>query len=153
KYGSQYHHPLMHNDWSWDVTLGDPHIIIAITDDGLYLPHEDLYDNVWVNPGEIPASRLANLIDVDGDGLFTMRDLNDPANQGDYRITDLNGNGRIDPLDLLVPMNVDADGNDLGTGGWANGVDDEGNGYTDDLIGWDTSAGDNNPSHENADSH
>jgi subtilisin family serine protease len=152
-YSSQYFHPLIHDDWSWDVTQGDPHIVVAVTDDGIDLLHEDLYDNVWINPGEIPASRRANLTDVDGDGLITVRDLNAPVNQGPFKISDQNGNGRIDALDLLAPMKKDASGNDVGTGGWADGTDGDGNGYVDDLTGWDFSSGDNNPSEGAGASH
>ena len=63
-YGSQYHHTLMQNDDAWDVTLGDPSIIIGVTDDGFDLDHVDLQDNIWVNAGEIPG----NGIDDDGNG-------------------------------------------------------------------------------------
>jgi hypothetical protein len=74
-----------------------------------------------------------------------MQELNDPSNQGPFTITDQNNNGRIDALDLLTPTSQGEAGNDLGTGGWADGVDYEGNGYIDDVTGWDASAGDNNP--------
>ena len=144
-YSSQPHHPVMHNDWSWDVTQGDARTTVAVTDDGVDLTHEDLYENIWINQEEIPASRRAHLSDLNGDGLLTTRELNDPSNQGPFKITDQNSNGRIDSLDLLTAMSTDGAGVDAGTGGWANGVDDGGNGYMDDLAGWDASAGDNLP--------
>ena len=59
-YGNQYHHPLMENDLAWDTTLGDPSIIVAITDDGVDLSHPDLAANIYVNPGEIPGDGIDN---------------------------------------------------------------------------------------------
>ena len=103
-YSNQPHHPVMHNDWSWDVTQGDARITVAVTDDGVDLAHEDLYENIWINQEEIPASRRAHLSDLNGDGLLTTRELNDPSNQGPFKITDQNSNGRIDSLDLLTAM-------------------------------------------------
>jgi Subtilase family/PKD domain len=68
----------------WDVETGSDTAKIALTDSGVNYRHEDLVDNVWVNPGE----------DLDGDGeVFDLDDL--------------------------------------------NGVDDDGNGVIDDLIGYD----------------
>jgi subtilisin family serine protease len=58
---------------AWDVEKGDPDIIVAIIDIGFDTKHEDLQENLWHNPGEIPD----------------------------------------------------------------NGVDDDNNGYVDDIIGWD----------------
>ncbi|MCF8365495.1 MAG: S8 family serine peptidase, partial [Bacteroidales bacterium] len=89
-YAYQYHHPLMKNDQAWDITLGNPSIIIAITDDGVELTHSDLAPNIWVNTGELPG----------------------------------------------------------------NGIDDDGNGYIDDVNGWDFSSGNNNPNpNQSSDSH
>jgi len=65
-YGSQYHHPLMKNNLTWDITFGNPDIIVAITDDGVSLSHNDLSPNIWVNTGEIPG----NGIDDDGNGYI-----------------------------------------------------------------------------------
>lgn len=145
RYPQQYQHPLIQDDLAWDTTLGDPRVVIAVTDDGVDLDHEDLYQNIWINQGEIPASRRQNLVDVDGDGVISFTDLNDPANQGPFKITDINGDGRIDAADLLAPMDRDGNGNDRGTGGWATGQDKDGNGYVDDLVGWNTINGNNNP--------
>src|SRR5206468_284578 len=81
--------------------------------------------------------------DLARDNLVTFRDLNDPRDQGPGKITDVNADGRIDAPDLLATYNAD------GTGGWADGVNQDGNKYsytvnggttsrqyTDDLVGW-----------------
>jgi subtilisin family serine protease len=148
-YPQQAQHSPIQDNLAWDYTQGDPRIIIAVTDDGVDTNHEDLYQNIWINQAKIPPSRLKNLVDVDGDGYISFADLNNPINQGPFKITDINGDGRIDAADLLAPMDVDANGNDLGTGGWAVGRDTTGDGYVDDLVGWSTINGTNNPNPRN----
>ncbi len=49
---------------AWDVTTGTSDIVIAILDSGIRLNHQDLNDNLWTNPGEIPS----NGIDDDDNG-------------------------------------------------------------------------------------
>lgn len=49
---------------AWNHTLGDPQVIVAVTDTGIAPGHPDLRDNLWVNTGEIPD----NGIDDDGNG-------------------------------------------------------------------------------------
>ena len=66
RYGQQYQHALLNNPPAWDLTLGDPSIILAVTDDGMDLTHPDLVNNLWTNPGEIAG----NGIDDDGNGYI-----------------------------------------------------------------------------------
>lgn len=115
--------------FAWDVSTGGTNVLIANIDTGIDYNHPDLYKNIWVNQGEIPGDRLANLVDTDADGLITFWDLNEPVNQGPGKITDLDGNGRITGADILR-----AQAGNLG--GWADATDLDGNGRTDDLIGW-----------------
>ena len=86
------HDPLVSQQWliekiqleqAWDIERGSPNILLAIVDTGIDYNHEDLSDNIWLNPGE-----------------------------------DLNGDGIADSSDF-------------------NGLDDDNNGYIDDLKGWD----------------
>lgn len=109
--------------------------VIGVIDSGIDYTHPDLYLNIWLNQREIPITLRAFLSDVDMDGLITFRDLNHAANA--EFVTDINQNGRIDAGDLLRdPL-------------WANGVDEDGNGYIDDLIGWDFHNNDNDPFDDN----
>ena len=101
---------------AWDVTTGSTLVTVADIDTGIDYNHPDLYKNIWINQGEIPASRRGNLVDLDGDGRITFYDLNDTVNQGMGKITDINADGRIDGGDILAPMQKDSGGFDTGLG-------------------------------------
>ena len=116
---------------AWEVTTGSMSTVVAVLDTGVYYDHEDVYLNIWLNEGEIPAGLASNLFDTDHDGLITFRDLNHAANEA--FVTDHNGTGYIDAGDLLADAT------------WENGDDGDGNGFVDDLVGWDFLNNDNDP--------
>ena len=120
--------------WTAGYT-GNMKTVVGVVDTGIDYTHVDLYLNIWLNQGEIPVSFKAQLKDIDTDGLITFRDLNNAANSA--FVTDKNSNGRIDAGDLLKDTR------------WANGNDQDGNGYIDDLIGWDFANNDNDPYDDN----
>ena len=130
---------------AWGIIVNANRIPVAVFDTGIDYTHPDLYENIWINQKEIPASRLKNLVDYFHDGYISMRDLNDNRNQGVGKIADLNGNGYIDGGDLLKPTIKDKNGEDTGLGGWADGISQDKSGYLDDLIGWNSNANNNNP--------
>jgi subtilisin family serine protease len=51
---------------SWGVQLGSPDVVIAVLDSGMDLDHDDLWNNIWINPGEIPN----NSVDDDENGFI-----------------------------------------------------------------------------------
>lgn len=105
-YQFQWNMPKVDMPTAWDITTGSSSTILAIIDYGIDHFHEDLADNIWVNPGE-----------DDGDGIPEFFPISQGGDEGD-----LDGDG--DP-------------------------DDDGNGYIDDLVGWDfydfNTGGDNDP--------
>ncbi len=124
---------------AWDVWQGREDFRIAIIDTGVNYKHADLYTNIWINQEEIPPTIYAQLTDVDSDGFITFLDLNQAINRGPGKITDLNNNGYIDGEDVLKLVAQD---------GWADGVDNDGNGAVDDIVGYDFGADDPRPMDE-----
>ncbi len=80
---------------AWSVTTGAPDVIVALVDTGIQLDHEDLADNVWTNPGEIPNNGL----DDDGNGKpddlhgWHFYDGGTYAPQEDGNVADDHGHG------------------------------------------------------------
>jgi subtilisin family serine protease len=111
-------------DEAWRVTTGRPDVVIAVLDTGVDYDHEDLRTKIWLNRGELPVPEGAcspppdDPHDCNNDGVFNVVDY-----VGDSRLSDLNGSGVVDRGDLWV---------------FADDVDKDGNGYVDDLSGWDT---------------
>ncbi|KQC05351.1 MAG: hypothetical protein APR55_05825, partial [Methanolinea sp. SDB] len=73
---------------AWNISTGDPTVLIAIPDTGIDLSHPDLAGNIWINALEIPG----NCIDDDSNGYI------DDARgwdfiQGDPDPSDDNGHG------------------------------------------------------------
>ncbi len=106
---------------AWEITKGRPDVLIAILDSGVLLTHEDLIDNLDLNAVEAMA---AGIPDEDGDGLVTL-------SEAAVVVGDMDADGVVTPMDVLLFA--------------SDGVDDDGNGYVDDVVGWDFEEDDNDP--------
>lgn len=135
-------------DRAWVWTTGHPSVVIAPLGDGVDWSDADLVGRWALDPGEVPAPETSSVAvghDVNGDGAFDVRDYTNAtgtvaptldrvidatllarADRGD-----VNGNGLLDPQDILRIF--------------SNGVDDDGDGYVDDIAGWDHVDDDNDP--------
>jgi len=71
---------------AWDISTGNPNVIIAVIDSGIAYDHPDLAPNIWTNPGEIPG----NGVDDDGNGLV------DDVHGWDFSMND------SDPMDPVA---------------------------------------------------
>ena len=125
-------------DGAWKLTLGDPRVTIAVTDTGMRWNDRRLRTQIWLNPGELPmpeagpnpADALFGGYDVDGNGQF---DVDDYA-----------GDSRVNPDAGPRGIAGELDGQDI-LRAFSDGVDDDGNGYIDDIVGWDFFEDDNDP--------
>ncbi len=66
---------------AWDIQQGSESVLIAVIDTGVDYAHQDLAENIWVNPGEIPGNGIDD--DVNGfvddvHGYDFANDDNDP---------------------------------------------------------------------------
>jgi hypothetical protein len=119
-------------DRAWRITTGRRDVIVAILDSGIRWDERDLVNQLHLNRGELPEPRDAagrstpGVYDLNGDGVFDIRDY-----AADLRFRDVNGNGILDPGDLIALA--------------SDGADDDGNGYVDDICGWDFFENDNDP--------
>ena len=138
----------MHANDAWPITVGDRRVIIAVIDCGIKWESDDQVNKFYLNKGELTPPEAAchtsafkpgDPWDSNGDGKFTMADfakegaLEVPRTPCDSRVSDKNGNGLLDPEDLILSDK------------FSDGKDTDGNGYVDDISGWDFFRSDNDP--------
>ena len=68
-YSQQWHHPLLNSPLAWNLTLGDPKVIIAVIDSGADPSHSDLLTQYV--PGYNFVSDNNTLVDTMGHGTVT----------------------------------------------------------------------------------
>jgi len=129
-------------DRAWQTTTGRPDVVIAVLDSGVHWEHGDLLNKHYLHIGELPApdgyprdasGAHRDTYDFNGDGVFNMEDWAEDA-----RITpDLGVNSTGHPDSVKDPSDLIAY--------FSDGVDDDGNGFIDDVSGWDFFWNDNNP--------
>ncbi|MDJ0868616.1 MAG: S8 family serine peptidase [Myxococcota bacterium] len=110
---------------AWQRTTGRPDVVIAVLDSGIFWDRADLARKVALNAGELPVPAGCASHDCNGDGFVSVDDFADAC------AADPNGTGFCDGQDLIRF--------------YADGVDDDGNGYVDDIAGWDFVDDDNDP--------
>ena len=63
---AQWHHDTIGSYDAWDVSTGDPAVVVAVIDVGVWAEHEDLADNAWANAAETDCS---DGVDDDSNGF------------------------------------------------------------------------------------
>ena len=123
-------------DTAWKYSTGSPDVTVAILDTGIRWQDTELVNKVHLNRNELPVPQGAcaappgNPHDCNNDGSFDVRDYaNDP------RVLPTDGDQESDGI---------RDGSDL-IAAFSDGTDADGNGYVDDIAGWDFFDDDNDP--------
>jgi len=107
RYAEQWGLEKVQIEAAWDLTAGDPAIVIALADSGIDLDHPDLVPNLWTNPGEIAGNGL----DDDNNGYVDdVRGWNFVAGTND--LWDDNGHGS-----LVAGIAAARSGNGIGIAG------------------------------------
>lgn len=122
-------------DTAWKYSTGDPEVAVAILDTGIRWQDRELVDKVRLNGAELPPPQRpggaeCGADDCNGDGAFSVSDYAD-----DPRVAEAAGDEEADAL---------LDGSDL-IATFSDGTDADGNGYVDDIAGWDFFDDDNDP--------
>lgn len=140
-------------DLAWRHTIGDDRVLIAVLDSGIKWDDDDLAEKAYLNLGELathaplhadnspcapldPTKPTEKLFDCNGDGIVTVGDYKDhptlaPAADATHPKGDKNQNGILDAGDLIL--------------NFSDQIDDDANGYVDDISGWDFMKNDNDP--------
>jgi hypothetical protein len=122
---------------AWKLERGRPDVAIAILDTGIKWDRPGLAKQVRLNEGELPAptavgatcpSPGADPYDCNGDGAF---DVLDYAGSSVSPTAGPHGSAQLDPEDLIAAF--------------SDGTDADGNGFVDDVAGWDFFDNDNDP--------
>jgi subtilase family protein/VCBS repeat protein len=124
-------------DRAWKYSTGLPSVQIAIQDTGIRWDKRSLRKRVYLNKGELPlpqnGASTCSAYDCNGDGAFNVDDYaNDP------RVSATSGHDDEPSADAIL------DGSDL-IAAFSDSSDDDGNGYVDDIAGWDFFDDDNDP--------
>jgi hypothetical protein len=124
---------------AWKLERGRSDVAVAILDTGVKWDHEELRTQIRLNRAELPTPAAAGAAcpsqsstdpyDCNGDGVFNVLDyegVTGLANLGPHGVPN-----KVDAEDLIVK--------------YSDGTDADGNGFVDDIAGWDFFDNDNDP--------
>ena len=118
---------------AWERTTGRPDVVTAILDSGIRWGEAELVLKVALHTGELPLPPgCPPDFDCNRDGAVNVLDFaGAPCPRGAVSDASGNRNGILDAQDLIRLC--------------SDGVDDDGNGFVDDIAGWDFQHDDNDP--------
>jgi len=122
-------------DKAWRTTTGNWDVPVAVLDSGIEWGRGELRAKVLINIAELPPPQRADGTevedyDLDANGLVNVDDYAEDA-RVDITAGHEDGDGWLDASDLIYTF--------------SDGVDTDGNGYIDDIAGWDFFNHDNDP--------
>ncbi len=144
-------------DKAWTITTGNFNIIIAVLDSGIKWDEEDLIRKIYLNRGELngnkrPEFDYSFFVTSDRYNAWYCRGFTEVTPNDGY---DLNGDGIFNIEDYCADPRVKMDAGDDPADNildpsdlihtFSDGIDDDGNGYVDDIAGWDMFWNDNDP--------
>ncbi|MGH2923391.1 MAG: S8 family serine peptidase, partial [Solirubrobacterales bacterium] len=136
---------------AWETTLGRPDVAISVLDSGIKWDDDGAMANLrfktWLNRGELPQPNNAGTsllgddcgaytgtglggYDRNGDAVFNLRDYSCDSRVGIAPTNNVNPD-MLEPQDVLIAF--------------SDGGDGDGNGFADDIVGWDFLDDDNDP--------
>ena len=136
-------------DLAWSVTPGRRDTVVVVLDSGVNYDRDDLANKIWLSCGELPAPQDAGSSTTPGSS---------PGCREPGLVYDLDGNGYLNVQDYAsdprVPNSVATAAKTRGDlRPFENGVDDDGNGWIDDISGWDARDGDGDEYRTTGDGH
>ena len=118
---------------AWQTTTGRPDVVIAVLDSGIKWNDAgamlDLRRKTHLNRDELPLPQGCTQYDCNSDSVFDVTDY-----AGDSRV-DLGDPRRVGPSGVMTPQDLLI--------AFSNGDDADGNGFVDDIAGWDFLDNDN----------
>ena len=144
-------------DKAWKITTGDFGVVIAVLDSGIKWDEQDLIRKIHLNAGELNGNKRP---EFDYSFFVTSERYNAWYCEGFTEVTgndgyDLNGDGVFNIEDYCADPRVKMDAGDDPADNildpsdlihtFSDGVDDDGDGYVDDIAGWDFFWNDNDP--------
>ncbi|MFL5908557.1 MAG: S8 family serine peptidase, partial [Solirubrobacterales bacterium] len=141
---------------AWKLDRGNPDSVVAILDTGIKWDRDSLRTQIHLNTGELPMPNH-------GRGSPVSDPESVPGGAGDCTqmadAYDANGDGAVNVLDYVCDSRVSASAGPHGSAppdpvvldaedlivAFSNGIDSEGNGFVDDIAGWDFFDNDNDP--------
>ncbi len=140
---------------AWTTTTGRPDVTVGVTDSGIEWNNAgamtDIRKKTRLNRGEVKPPVSDRVTSIENGSACSAYGA---AAGGDPR--DLNRDGVVNVIDYACDSRVALDSpNGVGPAGvlepqdiliaFSDGVDDDGNGYVDDMVGWDFLDDDNDP--------
>ncbi len=122
-------------DRAWRTTTGRTDVIIAVLDSGILWDFDNVLRKHYLHAPELPVPQDASGADAadhdyNGDGVFNIDDYADDPRVGPADGVDA-ADAILDPSDLIAVF--------------SDGTDADGNGFVDDISGWDFFWNDNDP--------
>jgi hypothetical protein len=135
---------------AWKLDRGRPDTVISILDTGIKWDKPELRTQIHLNKGELPIPNhdqpapVSDVSSVPGGSCANMANAYDANGDGAFNVLDYVCDSRVSTSGGAHGNNTLLDAEDL-IAAFSNGTDADGNGFVDDIAGWDFFDNDNDP--------